>query len=129
MVVGWAIVQAPNAARRVFFDTRTNQIFVTDVPSKLEEIQALIAKIDTPVRQVMIEARIVEANDTFGKSLGVKLGGSDLRGVRGGVPGWGGNDRIGVGGNYDAIGYQTGQIRLVDGLQRLAVRGLGCWSI
>jgi type IV pilus assembly protein PilQ len=93
----------------VLFDTRTNQIFVTDVPSKLEEIQALIAKIDTSVRQVMIEARIVEANDTFGKSLGVKLGGSDLRGVRGGLPGWGGNDRIGVGGNYDAIGYQTGQ--------------------
>jgi type IV pilus assembly protein PilQ len=56
-------------------DQRTNQVFVTDIPSKLEEIQALIAKIDIPVRQVLIEARIVEANDTWGKSLGIKLGG------------------------------------------------------
>ena len=48
-------------------ETRTNQLFVTDIPSKLEEIQALIAKIDIPVRQVLIEARIVEADDTFGR--------------------------------------------------------------
>ncbi len=60
----------------VISEQRTNQLFVTDIPSKLEEIQALIAKIDIPVRQVLIEARIVEANDTFGKSLGVKLGGA-----------------------------------------------------
>lgn len=95
----------------VVFDVRTNQLFVTDIPSKLEEIQTLISKIDTAVRQVMIEARIIEASDTFGKSLGVRLGGSDLRGVRGGVPGWSlnGDNRIGAGGNYDAIGYQTGQ--------------------
>ncbi|HET9821767.1 MAG TPA: type IV pilus secretin PilQ [Burkholderiaceae bacterium] len=59
----------------VLSEQRTNQLFVTDIPSKLEEIQQLIAKIDIPVRQVMIEARIVEANDSFGKSLGVKLGG------------------------------------------------------
>jgi type IV pilus assembly protein PilQ len=95
----------------VLFDTRTNQIFVTDVPSKLEEVQALIGRIDTAVRQVMIEARIVEAADTFGRSLGARLGGSDLRGQRGGVPGWslGGNNQVGVGGNYNAIGSQTGQ--------------------
>ena len=60
----------------VISEQRTNQLFVTDIPSKLEEIQALIAKIDIPVRQVLIEARIVEANDTFGKSLGIKLGGA-----------------------------------------------------
>ncbi len=59
----------------VIFETRTNQLFVTDVPSRLEQVQALIAKIDIPVRQVLIEARIVEAADTFGKSLGVRLGG------------------------------------------------------
>jgi type IV pilus assembly protein PilQ len=95
----------------VLFETRTNQLFVTDIPSKLEEVQSLIAKIDIPVRQVLIEARIVEANDTFGRSLGVRLGASDLRGVRGGIPGWslGGQNRVGVGGNYDAIGAQTGQ--------------------
>jgi type IV pilus assembly protein PilQ len=62
------------------FETRTNQLFVTDIPSKLEEVQALINKIDIPVRQVLIEARIVEADDKFGRTLGVKLGGADLRG-------------------------------------------------
>jgi type IV pilus assembly protein PilQ len=93
----------------VIFETRTNQLFVTDVPSKLDEIQALITKIDIPVRQVLIEARIVEADDSFGRTLGVKLGGSDLRGLRGGTPGYdlGGNNRVTVGGNYNAVGAQT----------------------
>jgi type IV pilus assembly protein PilQ len=87
----------------VVFETRTNQLFVSDIPSKLEEVQALIAKIDIPVRQVLIEARIVEADDSFGRALGVKLGGSDLRGppTRAGVN---------LGGNYEAIGVQTGQV-------------------
>ena len=43
------------------FDVRTNQVFVTDIPSKLEEVAAVIARIDIPVRQVLIEARIVLA--------------------------------------------------------------------
>ena len=59
----------------VIYEARTNQLFVSDIPSKLEEIAAMIAKIDIPVRQVLIEARIVEASDTFGRSLGVRLGG------------------------------------------------------
>lgn len=59
----------------VIAEARTNQLFVTDIPHKLEQVQQLIAKLDIPVRQVLIEARIVEASDTFGKSLGVKLGG------------------------------------------------------
>ena len=59
----------------VFAEARTNQLFVTDVPATLEQVQALIAKLDIPVRQVLIEARIVEAADSFGKSLGVRLGG------------------------------------------------------
>ena len=95
----------------VIFEARTNQLFVSDIPSKLEEIQSLISKIDIPVRQVLIEARIVEADDQFGKSLGVKLGGSDLRGAQGGVPGYGlgGGNRLMFGGNYSALGAQTGQ--------------------
>ena len=95
----------------VIFETRTNQLFVTDVPSKLEEIQTMITKIDIPVRQVLIEARIVEADDSFGRSLGVKLGGTDLRGIRGGTPGYGvgGDTRVTVGGNYNAISAQTQQ--------------------
>ncbi len=95
----------------VIFETRTNQLFVSDIPSKLEEVQSLISKIDIPVRQVLIEARIVEADDKFGRSLGVRLGASDLRGVRGGVPGYGlgGDNRITVGGNLSAVGGQTQQ--------------------
>jgi type IV pilus assembly protein PilQ len=93
----------------VLFEARTNQIFVTDIPSKLEEIQAIITKIDIPVRQVLIEARIVIANDTFGRSLGVRLGASDLRGMRGGLPGYsiGGDNRVTIGGNINAVGGQT----------------------
>ena len=64
-----------SARGSVIAEARTNQLFVTDIPSKLEEVQALIVKFDIPVRQVLIEARIVEASDTFGKSLGVRLGG------------------------------------------------------
>jgi len=56
-------------------EVRTNQLFVTDTPQRLAEVSELIRKLDVPVRQVLIEARIVEASDTFGKSLGVKLGG------------------------------------------------------
>src|SRR6185295_2002899 len=55
-------------------DARTNTLFVQDVPSRLEEVRRLIAKIDIAVRQVMIEARIVEASDTFAKNLGARLG-------------------------------------------------------
>jgi len=72
---GGAGARILSARGSVLSEQRTNQLFVTDIPSKLEEVQSLIAKIDIPVRQVLIEARIVEANDTFGKSLGVKLGG------------------------------------------------------
>ena len=64
-----------SARGSVFAEARTNQLFVTDVPATLEQVQALIAKLDIPVRQVLIEARIVEAADSFGKSLGVRLGG------------------------------------------------------
>ena len=55
-------------------DTRTNTVFVQDVPARLEEVRKLIAQIDVAVRQVMIEARIVEANDSFSKNLGARLG-------------------------------------------------------
>ena len=60
-------------------DTRTNQLFISDTPTKLEEIRKFIARVDISVRQVMIEARIVEADDKFGRNLGVKLGFNDQR--------------------------------------------------
>lgn len=72
-------------------EERTNQIFITDTPTKLEEIAQLLKKLDVPVRQVLIEARIVEARDTFGRSLGVKFGGGYNRLGRGSIgPSWSG---------------------------------------
>ena len=59
----------------VIAEPRTNLLFVTDIPSRLEAVQNLITKLDVAVRQVLIEARIVEASDSFGRSLGVRLGG------------------------------------------------------
>ena len=98
-----------SARGSVVFETRTNQLFVSDIPSKLEEVQALITKIDIAVRQVLIESRIVIADESFGRSLGVRLGAVDLRGVRGGLPGYsvGGDNRVSVGGNLNAVGAQT----------------------
>jgi type IV pilus assembly protein PilQ len=55
-------------------DPRTNTLFVQDTSGHLEEARKLIKQIDVPVRQVMIEARVVEASDKFGKNLGVRLG-------------------------------------------------------
>ena len=96
----------------VIAEPRTNQLFVTDVSSKLEQVQQLIAKLDIPVRQVLIEARIVEADDRFGRNLGVRLGGSDLRGIRGGDPGYAisGSQRLAFGGSYNAVTGSTGEL-------------------
>ena len=55
-------------------DDRSNILFVQDTTSRLEDVRAMIAKVDIPVRQVIIEARIIEARDTFSKNLGVRLG-------------------------------------------------------
>lgn len=55
-------------------DPLSNTLVINDVPSKLEEIRMLISKLDVPSRQVMIEARIVEANEGFTREFGVRLG-------------------------------------------------------
>ncbi|MDD5333633.1 MAG: type IV pilus secretin PilQ [Rhodoferax sp.] len=91
-------------------DPRTNQLFVTDVASRLEQVQQLLQKLDVAVRQVMIEVRIVEANDTFGKSLGVKFGATDLRANRGGDGGYqlSGDNRIAFGTSYSDVVAASG---------------------
>jgi type IV pilus assembly protein PilQ len=89
----------------VIVDERTNKLFVTDSPSRLEDVRKLIAEIDIPARQVMIEARIVEAEDNFTKNVGARLGyNSTYNQIF--------NDgaRILFGGGLSATGYQTGQI-------------------
>lgn len=98
-----------SARGSVIAEPRTNQLFVTDIPSKLEQVQQLIGKLDIAVRQVLIEARIVEATDTFGKSLGVKLGGVDARAQMGGDGGYAvnGDNRIAFGANYSNLQYTT----------------------
>ena len=98
-------------------EPRTNQLFVTDIASRLEDVRRLIAKTDIATRQVLIEARIVEASDTFTRNLGAKLGFADLRTIRGGDAGYQighGNNRIGVGGNLTGVGETTGQVALTD---------------
>ena len=105
----------------VVIDARTNQLFVQDVGSRLEDVRKLIVKLDVAVRQVLIEARIVEANDTFSKNLGAKLGYLDAgilrEGAQGGGAGIGllGNQRLGVTGNLLGVGEQTGQATVTGG--------------
>jgi type IV pilus assembly protein PilQ len=72
----------------VSVDGRTNMVFVNDVQVKIDEITRLIQKIDIPVKQVLIEARIVEANENFAKELGAKFGYNEGdQGGRGVTPG------------------------------------------
>ncbi|MEO8754422.1 MAG: type IV pilus secretin PilQ [Casimicrobiaceae bacterium] len=55
-------------------DPRSNILFVQDTASRLEEVRRIIRQIDTPIRQVLIEARIVIASDTFSQQLGIRFG-------------------------------------------------------
>lgn len=55
-------------------DVRTNTLIINDTQTKIEEIKRIVSQIDVPVRQVMIEARIVHASTDFSKALGVKWG-------------------------------------------------------
>lgn len=66
----------------VVVDERSNKVFVTDVAGRLDALRALIREIDLAPRQVLIEARVVEANKDFARDLGVRLGFGDSRGHR-----------------------------------------------
>lgn len=69
----------------VVVDQRTNSLLVTETSAKLEEIRKLIALIDVPVRQVMIEARIVNANASDARKLGIAWGATGFGSVSGGT--------------------------------------------
>jgi type IV pilus assembly protein PilQ len=94
----------------VIVDERTNKLFVTDTGNRLEDLRRLIAEIDIPTRQVMIEARIVEAEDNFTRSLGSRLGFHNPTGTTG----YRFNDtnslRYSMGGGLADTGFHTGQI-------------------
>jgi len=100
------------------FDLRTNKLFVMDTSNRLDQVRRIIEEVDVPVRQVLIEARIVEATDSFSRNLGARLGANlepqtllgddDLMRV-------GGRSFIGptrwlFGGGLAATGFQSGQI-------------------
>jgi type IV pilus assembly protein PilQ len=105
-------------------EPRTNQLFVTDIGSKLEDIRKLIQKTDVASRQVLIEARIVEANDTFSRNLGAKLGFGVQR------PSSGRNNVVELGGTQnadaDAEGLNLSTLQTVNGnAVNLPANGLG----
>lgn len=58
----------------IAFDTRTNTLYITATLSRLSQIREIIKKLDVPVRQVLIEARFVEATNSYNRTLGGRLG-------------------------------------------------------
>jgi len=95
-------------------DARTNTIIITDLAQKIEEAKKIVERFDTPVKQIMIEARIVDATTNFTRDLGVQWGGTtsdevgidaqrrDNTGVTFGIP-------------TDATGFSAGGDNLVGG--------------
>ncbi len=83
-------------------DPQSNLLFVNDIPSKLEEIRTFIRAIDIGARQVMIEARVVEAQDTFNRDLGVRMNFLSARSAQ-----VGGSGIYGGGGTYSPSGQVT----------------------
>lgn len=75
-------------------DDRTNSIIAYQTQDRLDELRRIVAQLDIPVRQVMIEARIVEANVDFDKSLGVRWGGNFWSGDKWNA--WGKDGNLGV---------------------------------
>lgn len=87
-------------------DPRTNQVFVQDIPERLAEVAKMVKKIDIAMRQVQIEARIVEAGDKFSRSLGARLGFNQSAAAPYAI---GGKNAV-IGGGLPATGYATGQV-------------------
>lgn len=85
---------------RVVVDERTNTLLITDTAEKIEEFKWLIANIDVPLRQVMVEARIVIATDNLGQEIGIQWGG--------GTADQGTGDRYGIGGSIGSFLNEAG---------------------
>ncbi|KAA3652778.1 MAG: type IV pilus secretin PilQ [Proteobacteria bacterium] len=90
----------------VIVDERSNKVFVTDVGTRLDDLRRLIQEIDIPPRQVLIEARIVEADKGFARDLGVRMG-VHMPGAPFGGPG---GSRAVIGGGLRDTGFHTGQV-------------------
>ncbi|MEF8751038.1 MAG: type IV pilus secretin PilQ [Candidatus Accumulibacter necessarius] len=90
-------------------DARSNMMFIKDTPSRIDDVRSMIAKVDVAARQVMIEARIVEAGDSFAKNLGVRLGWNQRPGYGFGGQGFSGQAMGRARANVP--GYYTGQVK------------------
>lgn len=71
-----AVTQLLSSRGKTSLDIRNNTVILRDIPENLERVKKLVAQMDSETRQVMIEARIVEANTSFARQLGVQWGGS-----------------------------------------------------
>ena len=76
---GWALSERGS----VIVDERTNAIILTDTPDNIAKFRQVIAQLDVPVRQVLIESRIVSANRNFSEQFGIRWGGGGIRGSGG----------------------------------------------
>ncbi len=76
-----------SARGNISLDSRTNTLLLQDTSQKVTEIKALIERLDVPVQQVLIDARIVELRDGFDRDLGVRFGISHDKGVSGSLEG------------------------------------------
>jgi type IV pilus assembly protein PilQ len=106
-----------SARGRAAVDARTNTLIVQDVASVLADIRRLLAQVDVPVRQVLIEARIVNAATSFSKSLGIRWGGLHV------LPDSG--DRFALTGSLGATGIPAGSSALPPGLPETLAVDLG----
>ncbi|WP_374415503.1 type IV pilus secretin PilQ [Ectopseudomonas oleovorans] len=117
----------PDSRGSITVDDRTNSIIAYQTQERLDELRRIVAQLDIPVRQVMIEARIVEANVDYDKALGVRWGGS----VRNGRWDVSGKDGVqgfdeDTGGRSLFVGTDTvGNTTLEDGLARLPFVDMG----
>lgn len=94
---------------QVTVDARTNSLLIQDTSAKIREVRKLIAQLDQPVRQVMIEARLVEATDDFSRNLGVRFGAQSSK-VSGGMQTTVDSSATGAGGlnvNFPSAGIGT----------------------
>lgn len=89
---------------KITADPVSNNIFISDIATKIDEIRKFIKTIDTGSQQVLIEARIVEANDSFNENLGIRLNFLNSKPVNLG----GGGIHLG-GGKYSSTGQQSDQ--------------------
>ncbi len=103
-------------------DARTNIIIVRDTEEKLAEVHALMARLDVAVRQVLIEARIVNVSTSFGRDLGIRWGGAGSAGNAGSTTSTGGNFRYG-GSQAAALEQGNGRVAQELALQNALITG------